>query len=130
MPDFGLLAEILLPRLVAILALIVVTTLSGAISAVVKKQFELRKVGDFLGSMVLPKVGGWLLVELLAFFTSPKVIPTDVGITHDILNGLGWAAYSAGFGSLLAQFMANLYDMGVLEQYTKSFQRKTPDKVG
>lgn len=124
MPNIDLLAQTVLPRLTAMLALIIVTTASGVMKSVVKKEFEWRKIGDFLGSMVLPKVGGWLLVELLAFFTSPDVFPVETGMTHEILKGLGWAAYSAGFGSLLAQFLSNLYESGVLEQYTKHFAPK------
>jgi hypothetical protein len=130
MPDVGLLGTVLLPRLMAMLALIAVATLSGVIKAVVRREFEWRRIADFLSSMVLPKVGGWLLIEILAFFTSPDVFPADTGVTHDILKGLGWAAYSAGFGSLLAQFLSNLYEMGVLEQHTKHFARKGGQGVG
>lgn len=129
MPDFSLLIETLVPRLVAMLALVFVVTLSGVIRSVVKKEFQLAKLGDFLGSMVLPKVGGWLLLEVLAFFVSPAVIPVETGMTDDILTGLGWAAYTAAFGSLLAQFLANLHEMGVLENYTKYFSR-APEKGG
>lgn len=127
MPDFSILIETVVPRLVAMLVLVVVATLSGVVRSVVKKEFQLVKLGDFLGSMVLPKVGGWLLLEALAFFVSPAVIPVETGMTGDILTGLSWAAYTAAFGSLLAQFLANLHEMGVLENYTKYFSR-SPEK--
>lgn len=123
MPEWGAFIEAIVPRIVAMLALVVVTTASGVAKAVVKKEFQWAKIGDFLGSMVLPKVGGWLLLELLAFFVSPTALPTDTGMTHDVLQGLSWAAYSAAFGSLLAQFLSNLHAMGVLENYTKFFSR-------
>lgn len=130
MPDFSLLVETLVPRLIAILVLVFVATLSGVIRSVIKKEFQLAKLGDFLGSMVLPKVGGWLLLEVLAFFVSPAVIPVETGMTDDILTGLGWAAYTAAFGSLLAQFLANLHEMGVLENYTKYFARPAENGSG
>lgn len=54
MPDMGLLGTVLLPRLMAMLALIIVTTLSGVIKAIVRREFEWRRIVDFLGTMVLP----------------------------------------------------------------------------
>lgn len=117
------LTALFLPRLWAMLALIVGAALTGVIVAVVRKQFDWTRLADFLRTMVLPKLGGWMVLELLAFVTTKATVPTDSGFTHDLLVGLAWAAYSAGFASLLGQILANLYELNVLPKATQFFAR-------
>jgi hypothetical protein len=117
------LTVLFLPRLWAMLALIVGATATGVIVSIVRKQFDWTRLADFLRTMVLPKLGGWLVLELLAFVTSEATVPSGSGWTHDLLVGLAWAAYSASFASLAGQILANLYELNVLPKATGFFAR-------
>lgn len=117
-------AEVILPRLITMLALILAATLSGILVAIKNQVFEWRKISDFLLYMVLPNVGGWLLLELVAMAASPETIPAEDGWTSGALVALAWTAYTASFLSLIGRIMANLYSLGVLPQMTRHFARK------
>jgi hypothetical protein len=118
------LTAIFLPRLVTMVVLIVAATLSGVIVAIRDQNFEWIKIADFLRTMVVPMLGGWLLLEAIAFFATPESVPNENGWTHGALQALAYSAYGASFLSLIGRILANLYELDVLPSMTKNFARK------
>jgi hypothetical protein len=118
------LTSVFIPRLITFLVMIVAAVLSGIIVAVKNNEFELVKIGDFLRTIVVPMLGGWLLLEGIALLAAPETIPAENGWTHGALQALAYSAYTASFLSLIGRILANLYELDILPKVTATFARK------
>ena len=75
------------------LALICLDTLLGWLSAVIKKTWEWRKVGQFLETSVLPYIGGLMALAVLALIR-PDIVTVyyastaavDIKLVADIID--------------------------------------------
>lgn len=76
--------------LLIVLALIVLDVASGAILAISRREFDVRKLPDFLRQSVLPYVGGLVILAVGSTF-SPEV------------NALYVASVAAASGKFLAE---------------------------
>ena len=110
---------IVIPRLIALVVFALFVTVSGVIIAIRDKQFEWKKLGDFAGSIILPKVGGWLCLALPLQFISADLIPASVGWTYDALVGLEITVYGAVLASLIGHLLSNLHELNILPKYTQ-----------
>jgi hypothetical protein len=108
-----------LPQLITLLVLVAITVLAGVLVAIRDKVFDWIKLGDFLREYVLPKVGGWLLLAILAQSLNPEVVPTESGLSYTALTGMAITAYVAAFISLIAKLFEHLQNLGVLSKTEK-----------
>jgi hypothetical protein len=108
----------LLPFIFILLVLIVLVVVSGVLSGLKAKTFTFTYIADFLRTLILPKLGGWLLLETLGFFLGivpPETIPsTATNLTSTSVLWLGHVAYGLLFASLGAKLFTNLKELDVI----------------
>lgn len=89
-----------------ILLLIGVDLLLGVFSAIKRGAFEWRRVGQFYQTMVVPYVGGYLVLQV-AFTLLPEHLNTILSPT---LTG---AALATILASLVASVMGHIKEIGI-----------------
>ena len=119
MPIFANLAGYILPRIFALGIFALVVTASGVIIALRNKEFQWRRLGDFAGKIILPKLGGWLCMALPTQLIPADLIPAGLGWTYDALVGIEVTVYTAVLASLIGHLFSNLNELGVLPKPTE-----------
>ncbi len=106
----------LTPIILVLLVLTVLVLVSGILSGIKAKDFAWTYIADFLRTLILPKFGGWLLLESLAFFLSiapPGAIPSGATeFSAAAVLVLAHGAYGLMFISLGAKLFTNLKELG------------------
>lgn len=119
------------PQAVALLALIVLVVITGLLVALKQHAFDWKKLAEFMTTIVIPKFGGWLLLQTFVFVITPQTIPEGTGWSIKALQDLAIGAYGLIFISLLGQALGNLIALGVIpqNQYTNFLARKDDDQT-
>jgi len=98
------------PQLGALGLLILLAVLSGALAAVKQRAYEWRRLGDFMTNLVIPYVGGWVLVEALSYFLVPGMVPAGVDFVGKAASA---TVYATVFVSLMARVGGNFASIGL-----------------
>ena len=105
----------LAPIILVLLVLTVLVLISGVLSGLKAGTFAWSYLADFLRTLILPKFGGWLLLESLAFFLSiapAGAIPSGATeFTASAVLVLAHGAYGLLFISLGAKLFTNLKEL-------------------
>lgn len=112
--------QVLAPMLLVLLVLTVLVIASGILSGLKAGTFVWSYLADFLRTLILPKLGGWLLLEVLAFMLGivpPGTIPTEAtAFSAGAILVLAHGAYALLFISLGAKLFSNIKELGVLPE--------------
>lgn len=100
----------ILPQLGAVGLLIVGALFSGLLVAVKTKTFEWRRLADFVTDMVVPYVGGYVLVAALSYFIVPSVVPEGIDFVGKAASG---GVFSFVTLSLAGRIYSNFKDLGL-----------------
>lgn len=98
------------PRIGWIAVLIVADLLLGAVVAIKEKVFDWKKVTDFLISNVLPKLGGFMVMDLL--ISLGDVIPSVV-LPSEFSSGASTALFSGIVIALVASIQGHVRALGL-----------------
>jgi 1,4-dihydroxy-2-naphthoate octaprenyltransferase len=102
---------------IIMLLLILLAVISGVLVAIKNKQFEWRKLGDFM-SMILVKFFGWALFMIFAWVIQygAASIPVETGITAQAIMAMAQGSYILIVVSLVGQVLGNFKELGLANQ--------------
>jgi len=108
----------IVPQLLFLLVLTIGQVLLGIAVALKNKLFEWQKVGEFFGTIIIPRVIGWFVVVMLILLIPKTYLPESI-------SNIGQSgAFLFVVGSFLGSIVANLRALGFLAE------NATLDKVG
>lgn len=96
------------PQIMTVLALSAVQVVLAVAVALKTGTFDLKKLGDFFKTIILPKLLGWLACSILAQFALPEYLPAELG------PGIALAAFLAVVASFAGAILQNLTDLNIL----------------
>lgn len=101
-------------QMIALLVLVLVNLVAGVLSAIKDGEFRWAQLADFLRTVVVPRLGGWMLCELMRVTIEPESLPAG----YAFLTALAGTAYIAAVVSIAARVVEHLGELGVIpEQY-------------
>lgn len=105
---------------IALLVLTLINLVAGILAAFAKGEFRWALLADFLRTVVIPKVGGWLLCEAMRWTIDPEALPTG----YAFLLTLAGTAYFTAVVSIAAKVIEHLGELGIIpDQYLGLLQK-------
>lgn len=108
------------PQIMAILGLTLAQVILAVAVALKEGTFELKKLADFFGKIIVPKLLGWLACAILARFVLPDYLPGELG------PGVAMVAFLAVVASYVGSILESLRALGILPAQME----KLLDKIG
>lgn len=108
---FEMIAQAFGSQIITILALTGAQVLLAVALALRNKTFEWQKLADFFGTIILPKLIGWLACVILARFVIADTLPPNLLI---ISQGIEATAFGAVVLALGGAILANLQALEIL----------------
>lgn len=97
------------PPVTLLVLLIVVDLTLGVASALKRRVFEWKKVGDFYTTNVLPKLIGWIALTILSYALTQAALPPEIAaVLAPLSAGL---AYLLVLASLGASILSNYQEL-------------------
>lgn len=115
--------------LITLIVLTLLSFLAGILDAFKAGQFEWNRVADFMRTTVVPKIGGWLLLEVFHFFITPSTVPGESTLMYTMLAGFSTFAYGTAFIAILAKLLSSLYSLGVIPEGITSKYKAAMGKI-
>ena len=116
--DFPAVLAVLIPQLLTLLGLSLAQVVLGIAVSLKNKLFEWQKVGDFFGTIIIPRVLGWFVIAVIVL-----VVPKEY-LSPEISTLAQGGAFAFVLLSFAGSIIANLRALGFLSENT------VLDKVG
>jgi len=97
-------------RVKTLAALILIDVVLGIAAAIKSGVFDIKKVGQFYKTMVIPYVLGYLAIWGAGFLLDPEWLGGAAWIASEAMQ---WAPWAALIASLAGSILANLQGLGI-----------------
>lgn len=106
--DFGKLLEILGPQIMALFGLALAQVILAVAVAIKNQVFEWKKLADFFGTIIIPRVLAWLACMIIVYLVPEKYL------SQELSGGIQTVSFMAVVASFVGSIVANLRALGIL----------------